>query len=168
MAENMKPNPTPEGLPDQNPTPQPEQKKPAEKEENQNFFDVESLEEVKKDAEKTRKQVKDFLKKEYNIDPEIIDKWKKQYSSIHVLFFDDEPYIVRGISRQEWKMINAKPIANRSEELSQEEAIANRTLLYPSQSLDVADPASAGLCSCIYQTVLRLSKFEPDIPPIRL
>ena len=128
----------------------------------------EEMDKEKEKLEKTREDMRNYLNDEFGITPEQVQGWKDKYKSIYVLFFEDEPYIVRGISRQEWRLINAKTINTRNEELALEEQIAKNTILYPETELNPTDPACAGLASTIYQTVLRLSKFEPDLPPIRL
>ena len=141
---------------------------PKKEEKEEIGFNKERLEEEKAKNEKAREEIASYLEEEHGITKQNLDDWKSKYKKIYVLFFDDEPVIVRGISRQEWRLINSKPVTSRNEELNVEDQIAKQTILFPQNALDPMDPSSAGLASTVFKTVLQLSKFEPDLPPIRL
>ena len=119
------------------------------------------------EIEESRNRMMDLLESEYNIPKDHILKWKETYGGIQVAFFDSTPYLFRGMNRMEWKELNRQPTITPDQQLMLEEEVTNRVLLLP-REFDLAELSSAGIPSSIFAMVMKLSKFEPDIPPMRL
>lgn len=113
------------------------------------------------------KRAAEVLEEEFGITADRINTWKQRYGSVQVAFFEGKPYVFRGLSRMEWKDINRQPVIVPEQQLALEEEVTNKVLLFPSE-FDVAEQSSAGVPTSIFAMVSKLSKFEPDLPPLRL
>jgi hypothetical protein len=124
-------------------------------------------EEEKAAQARAAERAADVLEKQFGLTKEQIETWKQRYGSVQVAFFEGKPYVFRGLNRLEWKDINRQPVIVPEQQLAIEEEVTNKVLLFP-REFDIAEPSSAGVPTSIFAMVSRLSKFEPDLPPLRL
>lgn len=100
----------------------------------------------------------------------LVHQWKKQFEQqghgVYLDFLAGKPFVWRTLSRLEFKEIASAP---SSTELTREEMIAERVVLWPQNfSTDVVGDMPAGIPSAIAEHCLVASGFDKAAVPVRL
>lgn len=129
----------------------------------------------KKDAQPSVEELRNHLVKELqkkypHLTDEVIAQWKTQFKRVAIFPIFDDLYVIRPLSRKEWKMIN-KPgdDGQAPNQDSLEEQIALRATVFPElDPTEVVSTGIAGVATAITNYVELISGFQPAIGPILL
>lgn len=96
--------------------------------------------------------------------PEVIAQWKAQFEDVYCSSINNQIYIYRSLSRQEYREVMGIPGADP---MYQEERIVEKCLLFP--KFDVFQMRKkAGTISSLADQIMRASDFVADFIPIKL
>lgn len=118
---------------------------------------------------------KRLQEKHAEITDDVIAGWKRQFGRVAIFPIFDELYVIRPLSRKEWRDLNRMSGGGEGAEKRQltqdemEEAIAGRATVFPKLDPSVLRTSSfAGIPTTITNFVEVISGFNPQIGPVLL
>lgn len=114
-----------------------------------------------------------YLEEQYGLPAGQLDQWKTQYGKIFSAHILGQPYVWRGLRRQEFtQLMNASDVKDIENPLDarmmSEERVVKRGLLYPDPRTSGLSKGPAGVLTTLSNHILNASGFDLDDVPVEL